>query len=394
VGSPQGNPLTAEACFLQLADRDNDGILSAGELTSVEKRLKMRDADDNELIDSYELLGAKADAYQVSRRVSPAAILLLTEETDWADLAKLLKAKYAAENGSLGNGEPRLTGLTTELNGNSNRALDATELRRLLTAEPHVRAEVNLGESDPKPRGAFIKSLSNSLRDTAKISPLAEDQKQTLLEISGIRMAVHGMSLTTPVNSYVSIARSEMKRNDKDNNGYLDEKEAPRQFSLWDADGDKKVFEKEIVAFYTEGAMMARHRIYVVISNEPKELFKLVDVNNDGRLSPRELSEAKQHLLGLDANKNGQLDAEEFPRLLRLTFSRGTNPNEGSRIGRGFLPPNLRRMDSSGDWFTQMDANGDGDISQREFLGTPQQFESFDKNHDGLLAREETAVAK
>src|SRR6188768_3737471 len=118
VGSPLGNPLSAESCFGELADKDDDGTLSAEEIAELGTRLKLRDANDNELVDSYELLGAKADIERGSRRKSPTAIVLLTKETDWAGVLKLLKAKYGTVDSPLGTGEPRLTELTATLDRN------------------------------------------------------------------------------------------------------------------------------------------------------------------------------------------------------------------------------------------------------------------------------------
>ena len=40
-------------------------------------------------------------------------------------------------------------------------------------------------------------------------------------------------------------------------------------------------------------------------------------------------------------------------------------------------------------WFRKMDRNGDGDVSPREFLGTPEDFKRIDADGDGLIdARE------
>jgi hypothetical protein len=36
-----------------------------------------------------------------------------------------------------------------------------------------------------------------------------------------------------------------------------------------------------------------------------------------------------------------------------------------------------------------MDRNGDGDVSAREFLGTAAQFQSLDRNGDGLIDNSE-----
>jgi len=155
-----------------------------------------------------------------------------------------------------------------------------------------------------------------------------------------------------------------------------------------------KVFGEEIAAFLRQDALLTSNRIHVTITDEKKELLSLVDGDNDGKLSLRELSEAKQRLLRLDSNKNGQLDSDELLGLLRIAFTRGSNLHE-----RPLFQPTVRASVNRGnrtatDWFTKMDTNGDGDISKREFLGTPELFEAFDDNHDGLLSRLEAGHGK
>jgi Ca2+-binding EF-hand superfamily protein len=41
------------------------------------------------------------------------------------------------------------------------------------------------------------------------------------------------------------------------------------------------------------------------------------------------------------------------------------------------------------DWFDSLDANGDGQISQREFPGEPALFQQLDRNADGRLTVQE-----
>ncbi|HVV98982.1 MAG TPA: hypothetical protein VHB77_01510, partial [Planctomycetaceae bacterium] len=45
-------------------------------------------------------------------------------------------------------------------------------------------------------------------------------------------------------------------------------------------------------------------------------------------------------------------------------------------------------------WFQHMDANGDGDVNQREFLGTIEQFECLDVDRDGFIDPREAEAAK
>ncbi len=43
-------------------------------------------------------------------------------------------------------------------------------------------------------------------------------------------------------------------------------------------------------------------------------------------------------------------------------------------------------------WPVHADFNADGEISRREFLGSPEQFTRFDANQDGYLAAAEAAA--
>jgi hypothetical protein len=61
-----------------------------------------------------------------------------------------------------------------------------------------------------------------------------------------------------------------------------------------------------------------------------------------------------------------------------------------------FAPPPVINRGPAGDlprWFAAMDANTDGAISRREFIGPPDKFSELDQDGNGLLELSEATAA-
>ncbi len=106
-------------------------------------------------------------------------------------------------------------------------------------------------------------------------------------------------------------------------------------------------------------------------------LFEVLDADHNAGLSPRELRAAWQTLESASCTEQGAIILERVPTGLLLVVSQG-------------YPERLARTPApSPEWFRQMDRNSDGDVSRREFTGSPARFQRFDADGDGLLSRDE-----
>src|SRR5262249_23611741 len=90
------------------------------------------------------------------------------------------------------------------------------------------------------------------------------------------------------------------------------------------------------------------------------------------------------------------ISSSEIPRQFTVTVSKGPNPYYVQQPG-GFyqpaqaVPPRSTRGPL---WFRKMDRNGDGDVSQREFTGSPEQFKKLDLDGDALISVDEAEKAE
>jgi Ca2+-binding EF-hand superfamily protein len=101
-----------------------------------------------------------------------------------------------------------------------------------------------------------------------------------------------------------------------------------------------------------------------------------------------ELRHGWPRLAGWDANHDGRLSWNELPQLFELTWSLGPprRPSPASSIARS--------QEAAPNWFRNMDRNGDGDVSPREFLGPLEDFQKLDSDRDGLISPAETMPAR
>ena len=125
-----------------------------------------------------------------------------------------------------------------------------------------------------------------------------------------------------------------------------------------------------------------------------KGIFGALDVDNDQRLSVREMRRAPLLIRELDRNKDQSLSIGEVRQQYRAHFSRGLGNPSSPAVYSDSGEAAAATSQNGPKWFQRMDRNRDGDVSPKEFLGKQAQFRKLDKDNNRLISVEEAQRAE
>jgi len=156
-----------------------------------------------------------------------------------------------------------------------------------------------------------------------------------------------------------------------------------------DKDADGKLYVDELKAFMDLLKDGPSSQCYITVTDQGRALYAVLDVNNNQSLCRREILDFLAKFDTHDRNKDSALERNELLRQFRVVTSIG-NSGGNFRVASSVMGISTPRGSARGPaWFQKMDRNKDGDVSQREFLGTPEEFKQFDLDNDGLISSAE-----
>ncbi len=321
-----------------LLDQNGDGVLSASEIEERELMFRRADTDSNDVVEISEIRRIAKRPVNLLPTTGHSLVVLLDANTDWDSLARSVAHIYQSSNVKSDSTAQKLT--LCERMARGDTSLDGEQLRGLCNAA----ADLTL-------RAAFCTTDSSDKSGVAVLAGRPE-----LVKSGGLIAA------------------------------------KPDVLSF-DLDGDVL----EVSAGQVSGGGSAQPSdgqlgIGAVIDGYP--LLRMLDSDQDQRLTLREREALGGLLQSLDRNGDGQVTAVEVPIPIRLGFTLGPHVHELLRSPVG-AARTLSPHESHGapNWFISMDKNHDGDISRAEFLGTNEQFKQLDLDGDGLISVDEAQKA-
>jgi Ca2+-binding EF-hand superfamily protein len=402
------------AATWRILDTDEDGALSPAEQAAAARRLATRDTDDDEILLATDL-NPQVALFETERmnerqRRGPDAVRLLGPHADWGSVQLALEQAYGGNHALRPDSFPLTPSLFGQLDTNQDGRIGRNEFKSLNDVPAHLTVAVEFGtkgdeghetgdgeqESGVRGQESGAGSQQPRLRLVA-VAPELARSGQSLAEQPGrLSISIGGMELTIYTNDtvlsddFAARAQQALAMFDGNKDGYLEKSEVPEslqnqlgRFEAVDADEDGKAYPAEIEAFLRQQQAGLRAQIHARASDRDDVLFAALDANHDDSLDSREVEAAQQRLKTLDGDADGQVTPNELPEAMVIGLARGSLEALENTFR---VPAVVRATDESAPrWFTAMDANSDGAISRREFVGTAEKFGELDRDGNGLL---------
>ena len=360
-----------------LIDVNGDWRLSADELRKAPARIAAADTSGDGVLELVELQRA------VRRKIRLATLgMLLGTPDSAAAAARELQAHYADAQGVITRRSFRIApSVFDQLDANADGRLQEGELPRIASLPPHISLAMDHTDSDTD--GAVrVHSMQTASELPEARKELRGDALYSWQRGAG-QLQIHGVTQT---------AKKLSKRWASNVVTHRTRGSVEPATTVTGPNGNPMTIRTNTEGLFLLDAPISRCWIQIALVRSLPPLWEQFDANHDSRFGARDIRNVLKLLADCDTDADGEVSYDEAPFEMGIGVGRGAILNP-------VLVGSLPRQESSPPvtaptWFTRMDTNRDGDVTPREFLGTPEQFEKMDADHDGLIDRREAAVAK
>jgi Ca2+-binding EF-hand superfamily protein len=399
------DPITEE--LFQLIDTNKDGQITQQELIAFEKKFPAIDNDEDECLTVNEIRAfppPPATAMMAAPGGKPVGPLTTRQEQMLAYpvgkmpdtvVESVFRLYDSDKNLRLSKKEsPFSEVIFAQLDLDSSGDLSLVEFARLKSVPADLDVVMVLGE---KPEGNDIRLVS------PKESPLTKDfqvsGKGTALLSVGQQTILLNCDQATGI--YRGANPSQIEVSFPASN-YLTEKDVigPQMqylrilFDIVDRDADGRMTRAEYDAYNKVQQGFHHLSFTLVYAASVPNLFQLMDMNGDGRLSVREIRNAWSRLIPYEPKEKNAITRSALQPHggIRWSYTRNVNLSVSQALTQ-FDRPATRKSGEGPLWFQKFDRNGDGELSRQEFPGATAEFDRLDTNRDGFISSPEAIAA-
>ena len=396
-----GSTAKDDTSIYELIDADKSGLVDAAELVRAEQRLRERDTDYDNCVSFEEFQPTVVNPQLIvaSLPEEEKAKSVLSEMMIQSQASRQLRPAFLKKydlnkDKALSAGELHWPiEFYDRLDANRDGDLNVYELQGVVDVPYDVQLTVELNPKDDSVASLSVLKTSMETAVEAK-----RNDTVTLKSPSFTLMLVSRK--TDPVEAGVANAMQGFNELDVDANGYIDTIEAMQKirmqrglFDLIDQDRDGKVFGPEMKQFVSVAGIPVASTCRLNVYDTGYGFFQILDSNNDGRISAREMRGVGESLGSMDRDGTPGLSPTEPTRNYRIEFTRGSFVLFGRIEPRTMVtteaPFYVSRVSQGPIWYQRMDRNNDGDLAWEEFLGSRRDFDRLDLDKDGMIDLQE-----
>jgi Ca2+-binding EF-hand superfamily protein len=405
-------------------DKNKDGKLTQEEFAHLQRLLQSLDENEDETLTAQELntdgnssgyYGVVARPFRSGQMTAPTepGLLELRAGSNGSELLPQMMARYDRnKDGKLARNEIALGDEFAQLDRNGDGFLDQKDLLAIFQREPDLVFRLRVGQvSQVASLLSRVGIGKGAMPSRAEIHnpknrpmPLARAVKRIDRDNLSFKLgdtSFHLQGSVGQINRFNGAKQFYVQQFEslEDKKGYVDraQEKDNRQnpflfqiFSQADKDADGKLTKKELEAWLDLVGEGNSSHVTMMVNDQGRSLFDVMDANGDSRLSIRETRTAGSRAKPLCKDTLG-LQQTDLPRTIRIVAGQGNvyfQP-QAVFIGGMMASPAPSKAGNVPVWFRKMDRNNDGDVSPREWLGTEEDFRLIDTDGDGLISSEE-----